>query len=44
MNDNEVTSIQHSSKDGRDEERENPEEIEDKTETLIVYKEKESMK
>ena len=43
-NDDEVTSIQHSSKDGGDEECENPEDIEDKTETLIMDKEKESIK
>ena len=36
--------IQHSSKNGGDEECENPEDIEDKTETLIIDKEKESMK
>ena len=39
-----MTSIQHSSKDGEDQECENPEDIEDKTETLTVDKEKESMK
>ena len=44
VNDDEVTTIQHSSKDGEDEECENPEDIEDKTETLIIDKEKESMK
>ena len=36
--------MQQSSKDGRDEECENPEDIEDKTETLITDKEKESIK
>ena len=44
VNDDEVTSIQHSSKDGGDEECENPEDIEDKTKTLIINKEKESIK
>ena len=44
LNDDEVTSIQHSSKDGGDEECENPEDIEVKTETLTIDKEKESMK
>ena len=39
-----MTSIQHSSKDGGDEECENPEDIEDKTETLIIDKERESIK
>ena len=39
-----MTSIQHSSKDGGDEECENPEDIEDKTETLIIDKEQESIK
>ena len=36
--------MQHSSKDGGDEECENPEDIEEKTATLIIDKEKESMK
>ena len=44
VSDDEVTTIQHSIKDGGDEECENPEDIEDKTETLIIDKEKESMK
>ena len=38
-----MTTIQHSSKYGGDEECENSEDIEDKTETLIIDKEKESM-
>ena len=44
VNDDEVSSMQHSSKDGGDGECENPEDIEDKTETLIIDKEKESVK
>ena len=44
VNDNEVTTIQHSSKGGRDKKCENPEDIEDQTEALIIEKEKGSMK
>ena len=44
VNDDEVTTIQHWSKAGRDEDCENPEDIEDKIETLVIDKEKESMK
>ena len=39
-----MTTIQHSSKGGRDEKCENPEDIEDETEAMIIDKEKRSMK